>query len=113
MRRINGSTWNRSEKDTASLRETVDCAPDACVFRKGELVALVFCDAKRPVNSWHLYLAVDGGQRTPTIDEIIDAREVLLPGIEDYAVTLCKGLDLPVLHLWELREPGWAREHLQ
>ena len=101
-----GSMWNRSERDTASLRETLDCVPDACVYRKGELVALVFCDGRKE-SAWHLYLAVHGGARPPGLEELLEAREVLLPNIQDLAITPCQGLGIPVLHLAELRE-GWG-----
>lgn len=97
------TSWLRSEHETASLRETLDCAPDACVFRRGDLMAVVFCDDQEP-NAWHMYLAAKNGKRIPKLDEIIEARDELLPGIEDFAVAPVPGIGIPVLHLVELRE---------
>ena len=93
--------WLRSEKDTDTLRRAVDCSPDACVFRKGELIALVYCDTKEPFG-WHLYLAVHKGKRLPKLEEVIEAREALLPGIEDFAVNAPQDLGIPVFHVSEL-----------
>ena len=101
---MTSSSWQRSESDTSTLRQAIDCQPDACVYRRKDMLALVFVDDHEP-NSWHLYLAVMGGKRLPTLDELLDARLQLLPGIDDFAIATASGLDFPVLHLWEL---PWA-----
>lgn len=100
--------WRRSEHETASLRETIDCPPESCVFRRKDLVALVYCDD----HAWHLFLVAVKGKRVPGLGEMIEAREALLPGIEDFAVTYAKEFAIPVLHLVELREPGSIRREL-
>jgi hypothetical protein len=99
------TNWIRSVAETAVLRAASDGPPDPTVFRRDDMLALVFCSEVEPHN-WHLYLAVRQGKRTPTLPELMDARAQLLPNIEDFGVdgltNTVHGIAFPVLHLFEL-----------
>ena len=92
--------WLQSETETAELRETVECPPEACVYRNGKLMALVYCEAQGEApRRWHLFVACQ--ERPPEMDEVLDARAELLPHIDDFAVTPEPTLRHTV-HVWEL-----------
>lgn len=107
------TAWTRSEKDTSELRSMVDCPPEACVYRKNDLMAVIYCeadsDARVTVTRWHLYIA--GSRRMPEMAEVLDARQELLPGIDDYAITPAPEYAHNCVHVWELIDPQpWSTE---
>jgi hypothetical protein len=79
--------WQQSEQDTRELRAAVDCPLDACVYRNGDLMALVYCQPGGADERarWHLYVA--SHVRMPEMSEVLDARQELLPNISNYVVT--------------------------
>lgn len=95
------SGWVRSERDTQEMRESIDCPPDTVVYHQHDLKALViFGDRDGQGERWHLYLA--SAKRAPTTDELLDARQELLPGIDDYDYAPDPEGGSHCLHLWEL-----------
>ena len=98
------SDWYSSEKDTADLRAALDCPPEACVYtNEMGLMAVVYCQVGRSFTAWHLFVS---GQkhRMPAIEEVLDAIHVLLPGIEDWAITVPLELGRYVVHVVEVPE---------
>ena len=103
--------WQQSERETAELRETVECPPEACVYRNGDLMALVYREAEANAPSrWHLYVSCH--KRPPEMDEVLDAKHELLPTVDDYAVTPEPTLRHTV-HIWELVEAPPRRQQRQ
>ena len=94
------STWEHSPHDTQALRGTDALSPEATVYRKDDLVAVIFCGEDGGEMCWHLY--VSGGKRTPTHHEVLEARQMLLPNIEDFWIARPQWLQHTV-HLAELR----------
>ena len=79
------SGWRLSEKDTAELRATIDCPPDARVWRNAAgLTAVAYVQVGRNFTAWHLF--VSGKHRMPAIEDLLDARAQLLPGIDNWQV---------------------------
>jgi hypothetical protein len=71
-------------------------------FDKGPLRATVSIDDDR----WHLEL--NHSERAPTIEEIIEARDHLLPDYATHVLVLPRigtGTDPQTFHLWETRDP--------
>ena len=98
------SAWRRSEKDTASLRAEVDCPPDAAVYKNERgMMAVVYCVVGRNFTAWHLWLSHRGRTHPPAIEELLDCRQALLPGIDQWEITTDD--DMPnVIHLIEVPE---------
>lgn len=99
------SGWKLSEEDTRELRAESGCPLDACIYVRADLKALVFCD---PEPRWHLYLA--SANRMPEKAEVLEAREYLLPVIQDWDFKRDLDHGEYCIHLWELFD--W-RERLQ
>ena len=93
--------WQPSERETAELRETVECPPEATVYRNGKLMALLYreAEANEQHPRWHLYVSCQ--TRPPLMAEVLDARAALLPDIDDFAITPEPTLRHTV-HVWEL-----------
>ena len=98
------NTWRLSEKDTAALRETVYCPPDACVYRSEHgLLAVMYVQVLRNGTMWHLYISGAHG-RMPAIEDLLDARATLLPGIEDWQIEAPTPGMGNVVHMMEVPE---------
>lgn len=120
MRHLRRSTWFLSQTETEKLRRAPDAPPDSTVYRREDLIAMVYSD---PEGYWHLLLGVDGNTREPEIGELLEARAVLLHGIEHWEIRGGKFLieagkiaspprwlpDVPCFHLKELRDEPHPR----
>ena len=96
--------WYRSEKDTADLRSALDCPPEASVYTNGAgLMAVVYCQVGNSFTAWHLFVSAKA-HRMPAIEDVLDAIHVLLPGIEDWAITVPVELGSHVVHVVEVPE---------
>lgn len=100
------SGWFLSENETRELREANDGPNEASVFRRRDLIALVYCDADSGL--WNLLLSVQHNKRDPELGELLQAREYLLPGIENFTVAPKTASSpqkwLPNVHLFHLVE---------
>ena len=104
------SGWELSEIDTHEMRKAPDAVPDARAYRNGELRAVVFTDAS---GGWVLAVVGRRALRIPTLEEVLDAKQQLLPNIENFAIER-GGADpaWPVVYVYELQSlpPGAARK---
>lgn len=75
--------WFLSENETRRLRAEQTEMIDPCVYRRGDLIAIVSHDAE---GYWHLGLGVYRNSREPTIGELLDARAALLHGVSTFTV---------------------------
>lgn len=97
------SAWQLSERDTSQLRAALDCPPDACVYRSDTgLSAILYCQVGRNFTAWHLF--VSGHHRMPAIEELLDAKAVLLPGIDDWQIEAPVPALRFVVHMIEVPE---------
>lgn len=95
--------WRLLERDTSKLRAEVDCPPDACVYRnEAGLTAIVYCQVGRNFTAWHLY--VSGPLTMPAIEDLLDARAVLLPGIDQWQIEAPMPGMHNVIHMIEVPE---------
>lgn len=103
------SAWIQSDNETRHLREAHDAPSEATVFRKGDLVAMTYCDRD---GLWHLLLSVKHSKRVPEFVEVLQARQALLPGVENFQVTAGTVIEtgrswlppVPLFHVIELPE---------
>lgn len=97
------SAWRRSDRDTEDLRATVDCPPDASVYKSEHgLMAIVYCYVGRTYTAWHLW--VSGKHRMPAVEDLLDARATLLPGIDGWTIEAPIPGMLNVVHMIEVPE---------
>lgn len=98
--------WILSESETRSLREAPDGPVEATVFRREDLIALVYCDPENGL--WNLLLSVKHNRRDPQLVELLQARECLLPGIENFTIAPKSASSpqkwMPDTHLFHLVE---------
>lgn len=96
--------WERSEEETREIQAEAGCPVDACIYHQGDLRALVlYVDRDGQGMRWHLYLA--SAVRMPEPDELLAARQALLPGIERFDYEPDEETGPNCIHLWEL-SPG-------
>lgn len=102
------ATWLLSETETKALRDADDAPSETTVFRKNDLIAMTYCD---PNGYWHLLLSVQHDERHPELEEVLDARRSLLPGIENFAIEAGVAIGkakweppVALIHLVELRD---------
>ena len=91
------SGWRLLEQETRELRAEAEGQIDACVYARGDLKALVYCDGEP---RWHLYLA--SADRLPQREELLAARQALLPVIQDWDFKRDPDHGAFCIHLWEL-----------
>lgn len=101
-------TWILSETETRALREAHDAPTEPTLFRKDDLIAMVYCTPNDGL--WHLLLAVKHNVRLPDLYELLEAQRSLLPGIDNFTVSAANVMEherewhppVPVFHLAEL-----------
>lgn len=73
--------WILSVLETEQLRKAKDGFPEASLYRRDDLVALVYRNPSRD-DVWHLMLSVRAGVRDPEIVEAMQAIGALLPPLD-------------------------------
>lgn len=104
------ATWILSETETKALRDAHDAPSEATIFRRADLIAMIYCD---PDGRWHLLLSVKHNERRPELEDVLDACRSLLPGIPQFDLEAGIAIErepawsppVPILHLIEQRDP--------
>lgn len=79
------SDWILSVTETGQLRQEHDSYPDCSLYRRDDLIALVYREGDKPT-VWHLMLSVVRNERDPEMADVIDAMSTLLPALKTCVV---------------------------
>jgi hypothetical protein len=106
MTKYTTNTWVLSASETEQLRAAPDAPSNAGVYRKRDLIALVYVDTDTKL--WNMLLSVARNARDPALHELLEARLSLLPTIESFQIAPKSAASptkwLPNVHLFHLTE---------